>query len=101
MLFRSELYILKKRRFIVKEEHETYQLNFLLSSDINNSDVVSTYYPKSNGYCGFRAAAFLIYGDEEQITKVKEAMLEVMTKQISGEEKYEDFLPKFTWHGNR
>ena len=86
-----DLYILKKRRLIVKEEHETYQLNFLLSSDINNSDVVSTYNPKSNGYCGFRAAAFLIYGDEEQITKVKEAMVKVMTKQISEEGKYEDF----------
>ncbi|OBZ80676.1 hypothetical protein A0J61_11275 [Choanephora cucurbitarum] len=75
-----------KMKVILKQ-----QPDFSISADINQDDAVSTYSPKSDGYGGFEAAAYLLYGDEEQLPKVKETMFSVMLKEFEDGMSYEDF----------
>ncbi|KAI8346391.1 hypothetical protein EDC96DRAFT_610884 [Choanephora cucurbitarum] len=88
---REEVSEEKKEEMFKRKASEDESDFISFSADIIQDDVVSTYNPKSGGYCGFRAAVYLIFFDEERFAKLKEAMLSLMSKEFKYDISYEDF----------
>ncbi|KAG2190998.1 hypothetical protein INT47_010400, partial [Mucor saturninus] len=61
-----------KREIDLAEENENFSK---LHSSIDKSNVKVVYNPVGDGYCGFRAIAFLHYGDENKFQLVKKDMM--------------------------
>ncbi|KAI8980824.1 hypothetical protein BDB01DRAFT_897899 [Pilobolus umbonatus] len=53
---------------------------FTLHPDINLNDIKDTFNPKGDGFCGFRAASYLIYGKESCYIFVKANMMKSLEK---------------------
>ncbi|KAI7886552.1 uncharacterized protein EV154DRAFT_485100 [Mucor mucedo] len=67
----------KRRKVDLAEENENFSK---LHSSIDKSNVKAVYDPAGDGYCGFRAIAFLHYGDENKFQLVKKDMLLALQK---------------------
>ncbi|KAG2191422.1 hypothetical protein INT47_002915 [Mucor saturninus] len=62
----------KRRKIDLAEENENFSK---LHSSIDKSNVKAVYDPVGDSYCGFRAIAFLHYGDENKFQLVKKDMM--------------------------
>ncbi|KAL0582107.1 hypothetical protein ABG067_008209, partial [Albugo candida] len=55
----------------------------MLNANIDCEQVKEVYNPEGDGYCGYRAIAYLRYGDEEQYPQVKKDMLKTFNEYRS------------------
>ncbi|CAO3618540.1 unnamed protein product [Mucor hiemalis] len=54
----------------------------MIHSNIDRNNINLIFDPEPDGFCGYRAVAYLIYGDQDEYKKVKKEMLKTLEENL-------------------